>query len=95
MGYIYEIEVSIIVLKQRKPKSIYLLKGTFFAAKFKRFIDFVFGDTTYMWFVKNINFMIYGFIVKLDTPGIKQGLAISTDLFFGFLLVGRLRPAES
>ena len=54
-----------------------------FAAEFKRFMGFAFGNTTDMGFVKAINFMFIGFVLKQDAPGIQQGLGIRTDLFFG------------
>ena len=38
-----------------------------------------------MGFVKAINFMFIGFILKRDAPGIQQGLGIRTDLFLGHL----------
>ena len=56
-----------------------------FAAEFKRFMGFAFGNTTDMGFVKAINFMFIGFVLKQDAPGIKQGLGIRTDLFLGIL----------
>ena len=56
-----------------------------FAAEFKRFMGFVFGYTTEMEFVKAINFMFIGFILKQNVPGIQQDLSIRTDLFLGHL----------
>ena len=56
-----------------------------FAAEFKRFMGFAFGNTTDMGFVKAINFMFIGFVLKQDAPGIQQGLGIRTDLFLGHL----------
>ena len=56
-----------------------------FAAEFKRFMGFAFGNTTDMGFVKAINFMLIGFVLNQDAPGIQQGLGIRTDLFLGHL----------
>ena len=56
-----------------------------FAAEFKRFMGFAFGNTTDMGSVKAINFMFIGFVLKQDAPGIQQGLGIRTDLFLGHL----------
>jgi len=46
-----------------------------FAAEFKRFMGFAFGNTTDMGFVKAINFMFIGFVLKQDAPGIQKGWA--------------------
>ena len=46
-------------------------------------MGFAFGNTTDMGFVKAINFMLIGFVLKQDAPGIQQGLGIRTDLIFG------------
>ena len=35
--------------------------------------------------MKAINFMLIGFVLKQDAPGIQQGLGIRTDLFLGHL----------
>ena len=56
-----------------------------FAADLKGFMGFAFGNTTDMGFVKAINFMFIGFVLKQDAPGIQQGLGIRTDLFLGHL----------
>ena len=48
-------------------------------------MGFAFGNTTDMGFVKAINFMLIGFVLKQDAPGIQQGLGIRTDLFLGHL----------
>ena len=56
-----------------------------FAAEFKRFMVFAFGNTTDMGFVKALNFMLINFVLKQDAPGIQQGLGIRTDLFLGHL----------
>ena len=48
-------------------------------------MGFAFGNTTDMGFVKAINFMFIGFVLKQDAPGIQQGLGIRTDLFLGHL----------
>ena len=56
-----------------------------FAAEFKRFMGFAFGNTTDMGLVKATNFMFIGFVLKQDAPGIHQGLGIRTDLFLGHL----------
>ena len=54
-----------------------------FAAEFKSFMSFAFGNTTDMGFVKAIKFTFIGFVLKKDVPGIQQGLGIRTDLFLG------------
>ena len=56
-----------------------------FAAEFKRFMGFTFGNTTDMGFVKAINIMFIGFVLKQDAPGIQQSLGIRTDLILGHL----------
>ena len=48
-------------------------------------MSFTFGDTTEMGFVKAIIFMIIGFVLKKDVPGIQQGLGIKSDLFLGLV----------
>ena len=48
-------------------------------------MSFAFGNTTDMGFVKAINFMLIGFVLKQNAPGIQQGLGIRTDLFLGHL----------
>ena len=66
-----------------------------FAAEFKRFIGFAFGNTTDIGFMKAINFMSIGFVFNQYAPGIQQGLSIRTNLFLGHLadqLTNQTRP---
>ncbi len=44
-------------------------------------MDFAFGNAADMGFVKAIDFMFIGFVLKEDAPGIQQGLGIGADLF--------------
>ena len=49
--------------------------------EFVRFMGFAFGNAADMGFVKAIDFMFIGFVLKEDAPGIQQGLGIGADLF--------------
>ena len=51
------------------------------APEFVRFMGFAFGNAADMGFVKAIDFMFIGFVLKEDAPGIQQGLGIGADLF--------------
>ena len=48
-------------------------------------MGFAFGNTTDMGFVKAINLMFNGFVLKQDASGTQQCLGIRTDLFLGHL----------
>ena len=49
--------------------------------EFVWFMGFAFGNAADMGFVKAVDFMFIGFVLKDDTPGIQQGLGIGADLF--------------
>ena len=51
------------------------------APEFVGFMGFAFGNAADMRFVKAIDFMFIGFVLKEDAPGIQQGLGIGADLF--------------
>jgi hypothetical protein len=44
-------------------------------------MGFAFGNAADMGFVKAIDFMFIGFVLKEDALGIQQGLGIGADLF--------------
>ena len=52
-----------------------------FAPEFVGFMGFAYGNAADMGFVKAIDFMFIGFVLKEDAPGIQQGLGIGADLF--------------
>ena len=49
--------------------------------EFVGFMGFAFSNAADMGFVKAIDFMFIGFVLKEDAPGIQQGLGIGADLF--------------
>ena len=51
------------------------------APEFVWFMGFAFSNADDMGFVKAIDFMFFGFVLKEDIPGIQQGLGIGADLF--------------